>query len=95
MLKIVCHRSMVGRKPAFQHGAGTRFRFQEGPEIIIPILGLDVCPLCSALTLCLPHIQEDLPLCIYLVLWSKVCCSPYRHLDYKPRGVCPKLGESK
>ena len=68
-----------------------RVRFSAGSRILIPVLGLGVCPLsvfchvlssAEALTLCLPHIQGGPPLCICLVFWSRDCCSPYRHLTH-------------
>ena len=66
----------------------TRVRSPAGSGILIPILGLGVCPFCSvlspadALTLCWPHIQGGPPLCICLVFRSIDNCSPYRHLTH-------------
>ena len=80
-----------------------RFRFLAGQKILISILELGVfplsvyCPLLSlsvALTLCWPHIPGGPTLCIYLVLWSIICCSPLQASDprvfgFKSRGVSP------
>ena len=81
-------------------------RLLVGSEILISILGLGVCPLCSsfspavALTLHWPHIQGGLPLFYCLMFWSTVCCSPSRYLTHRHwvvslGGVSPTLGEGK
>ena len=76
-----------------------RVRFPAGSGILIPILGLGVCPfsvfclvLSSAevLTLCWPHIQGGPPFCICLVFWSKDCWSPFRYLTHRHLG-CKSL----
>ena len=68
-----------------------RVRFPAGLEILISILGLCVYPssvfcrilsLAVALILRWSHIQGGPPLCICLVFWSTVCCSPYRILTH-------------
>ena len=42
-------RGVVGRVPAYQPDATTRVRFPAGSGILISVLGLGVCPLCSVL----------------------------------------------
>ena len=44
-----------------------------------------------ALTFCWLHIQGGPSLCICLVLWSRVCCSHYRHLTHGHLG-CKSRG---
>ena len=86
-----------------------RVRFLVGSGILIPILEKGICPLfvfcpvlspAVALTLCGPHIQGGPPLCIGIVFWTTVCCSPYRHLThghlrFTSRGVKPDIGRGK
>ena len=86
----------------------TRVQSPAGSGILIPILGLGVCPLsvfcpllspAAALTLCWPHILGGPLLCICLVFCSRICCSSYRHLThghlccmFRGGGISPTLG---
>ena len=52
-------------------------QFPAGSGILISILGLGVCPLCSVLCcLCRCTWHCAYHICICLVFWSVVCCSP-------------------
>ena len=107
VLGYIRRSDVVGRVPAFQTGGpgsipgGVR-NFNSYPRI--GCVSFVFCPVLSpaeALTLCWPHIQGGLPLCICLVFWSIDNCSPYRHLTHEhlgckvPGGVSPRLGEGK
>ena len=85
--------AMVWSVESLPSTLAARVRFLAGSGILIPILGLGVCPVLSlaeALTLCWPHIQGGPPLCICLVLWSIVSCSTYRYLSHGHLG-CKSL----
>ena len=91
---FIGRRGVVNRVPAFQPGGqgsipGGARNFNSYPGI--GCVSFMFSP-AEALTLCWSHIQGCPPLCMCLVFWSIVSCSPYRHLTHghlgcKSRGV--------
>ena len=66
--------------PEFDSRRDQKFLFISRDWVCSLPVFCSVLSLAVALILCLPHIQRGPSLCICLVFWSTVYCSPDRHL---------------